>query len=117
MGYQLTDQCIVPAKLLVTGTCGFSVDIQLLELFRHAHENGCRFCTMVFQYISLAKREWLAEYCPGRWIGRGPEAPVSWPRRSPDFILVDFYLCSSMKNAVYDETVTPEGNLGNTYSL
>jgi hypothetical protein len=24
-----------------------------------------------------------SEYYPGRWIGRGREAPVSWPARSP----------------------------------
>jgi hypothetical protein len=29
--------------------------------------------------------QWPSENYPGRWIGRGHEAPISWPTRSPVF--------------------------------
>jgi hypothetical protein len=40
--------------------------------------------------FSLAAREGLGRHSAGRCIGRGPEAPVSWPPRSPDLDSIDF---------------------------
>jgi hypothetical protein len=54
-------------------------------------------CMMVLQHSSLAVREWLGRHYPGHCIGRGPEAPASWPPRSPDIDSIDFYLWSSIK--------------------
>jgi hypothetical protein len=55
--------------------------------------------------LGLAVREWLGCHYPGRWIGRGPEAPVSWPPRSPDLKPIDCYLWGSMRQAVYANIV------------
>jgi hypothetical protein len=37
-------------------------------------------------------RQWLSKNYPGRWIGCGREAPVSWPTRPPDLNPLDFKL-------------------------
>nr|CAI5840635.1 unnamed protein product [Callosobruchus analis] len=32
------------------------------------------------------------EHYPGKWIGRGADAPIQWPPRSPDLTPCDFFL-------------------------
>jgi hypothetical protein len=43
-------------------------------------------------------RQWLSEICPGRWIGRGCESPVSWP--APNSKPLDFVLWGHLKTMV-----------------
>jgi hypothetical protein len=56
-------------------------------------------------HFSLAVREWLGRHSAGRWIGRVPEEPVSWPPQSPDLNLIGVYSWGSTQNAVYANTV------------
>jgi hypothetical protein len=66
-------------------------------MFRCGH-NGYGFYTMMLQHISV----WLfGRHYLGRWISRGPYAPVSLPPRPPDLNPIDFYLKDCVKNAVY----------------
>jgi hypothetical protein len=44
------------------------------------------------QYYGHEVRRWLSGNYPGRSIGRGREAPVSWPARSPDLNPLYFLL-------------------------
>jgi len=48
-------------------------------------------------------REYLNEYFPNRWLGRG--GPVSWAPRSPDLTPLDYYLWDHMKTLVYETKV------------
>ncbi|KAJ8962740.1 hypothetical protein NQ318_001138, partial [Aromia moschata] len=36
-----------------------------------------------------------------RWIGRGNDAPISWPPRSPDLNPCDFFIWGDLKQKVY----------------
>lgn len=56
-------------------------------------------------YLSLTVREWLGRHAPGRWIGRGPEAPVSWPPQSADLNPLRLLLTGFHENAVYANIV------------
>ena len=61
-------------------------------------------------HFSHSVREWLQDQYPRRWIGRGHEAPVVWPPRSPDLNPIDFYLWGHLKGIVYATDVdTQEG--------
>lgn len=46
-------------------------------------------------------RDWLNDNFPNRWIGRGIDAPISWPARSPDLNPLDFSIWGYMKSRVY----------------
>lgn len=35
-------------------------------------------------YFAVHVREYLNQGYPNRWIGRGHDAPIRWPPRSPD---------------------------------
>lgn len=59
-------------------------------------------------HYTVNVRQWLHEHFPGRWIGRGQDAPIAWPPRSPDLNPCDFYLWSHLKGLVYS---TPVDNL------
>ena len=48
----------------------------------------------------------LDEMFPKRWIDRGSR--VTWPARSPDMTLLDFFLWGAMKNVVYETLVDSE---------
>lgn len=47
-------------------------------------------------------REWLHENFPERWIGRGADAPIHWPPRSPDLNPLDYVVWSYAKQKVYE---------------
>lgn len=60
-------------------------------------------------HFSLEVRRFLSNRFPRRWIGRGQEAPINWPARSPDLNMLDFYFWGYMKTKVYATHVrTPE---------
>lgn len=42
-------------------------------------------------HFSLEVRRYLNMVYPNRWIGRGHDAPVKWPPRSPDLTPCDFF--------------------------
>lgn len=52
-------------------------------------------------HYSLQVRQCLSRRFPGRWIGRGADAPISWPARSPDLNPIDFCFWGVMKDKVY----------------
>lgn len=62
-------------------------------------------------HFSRAVRMWLHETFPERWIGRGDDAPVKWPPRSPDMNPLDFFFWGAMKAAVYKQNVDTEEQL------
>jgi hypothetical protein len=68
-------------------------------------------------HFSLTVRQWLGRHYSGYWIGRGPDAPVPWPPRSPDLNSVDLYLWGSIKNAVHANIVDTESIFGNAYRM
>ena len=57
-------------------------------------------------------REYLNEYFPNRWLGRG--GPAAWPPRSPDLTPLDYYLWGHMKTLVYETKVESTAALSNT---
>ncbi|KAJ8958843.1 hypothetical protein NQ318_019606 [Aromia moschata] len=50
-------------------------------------------------------REYLNEQLTGRCIGRGNDAPISWPPRSPDSNPCDFFIWGDLKQNVYSHVV------------
>ncbi|EZA55737.1 hypothetical protein X777_04156 [Ooceraea biroi] len=54
-------------------------------------------------------RAMLNEIFPNRWIGRG--GPISWPARSSDITLLDYFLRGTLKNIVYQERPTTPENM------
>ncbi|KAJ8949642.1 hypothetical protein NQ318_010058 [Aromia moschata] len=58
-------------------------------------------------------REYLNEQFPGRWIGRGNDAPISWPLRSPDLNPCDFFIWGDLKQKVYSVSIENEEQLWN----
>jgi len=53
-------------------------------------------------HFARAVRNYLNETFAGRWIGRGQEAPIQWPARSPDLTPCDFFLWGALKTQVYE---------------
>ena len=49
-------------------------------------------------HFTLNVRNYLHQHYPNRWIGRGNDAPVNWPPRSPDLTPLDYFLCGVSKN-------------------
>ena len=58
-------------------------------------------------------RQHLNRNYPDRWIGRGNDAPVRWPPRSPDITPMDFYLWGAVKQKVYATPVDNQIELWN----
>lgn len=56
-------------------------------------------------HYSREVRNFLGEQFPERWIGRGAEAPIKWPARSPDLNPLDFCFWGYMKEKVYSVQV------------
>uniref|UniRef100_V5I843 Transposable element Tc3 transposase n=1 Tax=Anoplophora glabripennis TaxID=217634 RepID=V5I843_ANOGL len=52
-------------------------------------------------HSTVVVRRWLNLNYPNRWIGRGNEAPISWPARSPDLTPMDFFFWGHIKSIVY----------------
>ncbi|KAJ8951360.1 hypothetical protein NQ318_009296 [Aromia moschata] len=48
-----------------------------------------------------------------RWIGRGNDAPISWPPRSPDLNPCDFFIWGDLKQKVYSVSIENEEQLWN----
>ena len=49
-------------------------------------------------------RGYLNQFLPGRWIGRATNADntfCTWPPRSPDLTVCDFFLWGYIKDSVY----------------
>lgn len=62
-------------------------------------------------HFNLQCRQWLNEHFPNRWIGRGHDAAINWPPRSPDLNPMDFNVWGQMKQKVYSEAVDNEQQL------
>jgi hypothetical protein len=62
-------------------------------------------------HFARAVRNHLNEVFPNRWIGRGQEAPVLWPPRSPDLNPLDFGVWGAMKDFVYMVSIQNEQHL------
>lgn len=58
-------------------------------------------------------REFLNQHYPGKWMGRGEDAPIQWPPRSPDLNPCDFFLWGALKTKVYQVQVDNIGQLWN----
>lgn len=54
-------------------------------------------------HFSVAVRNYLNEWLPDRWFGRGSEFP--WPPRSPDLNPLDFFFWGHIKSLVYKEEI------------
>ncbi|KAJ8932535.1 hypothetical protein NQ318_014937, partial [Aromia moschata] len=50
---------------------------------------------------AVTVRNWLNSEFNEHWIGR--DGPILWPPRSPDLIILDFYLWGHLKQIVYRE--------------
>ncbi|KAJ8937998.1 hypothetical protein NQ318_015495 [Aromia moschata] len=59
-------------------------------------------------------REYLNEQFPGRWIGRGNDAPISWPPRAPDLNPYDIFIWGDLKQKVYSVCIENEEQLWNS---
>lgn len=55
-------------------------------------------------HFSIIARQWLDHHMPQRWIGR--RGAHEWPPRSPDLSMLDFWLWSYVKDAVYSQSYT-----------
>lgn len=62
-------------------------------------------------HFSVDVREYLHEQYPNRWIGRGDDAPVQWPPRSPDLNMCDFFLWGALKTEIYKTPVNTREEL------
>lgn len=62
-------------------------------------------------HYSRQCRRWLNEHFPNRWIGRGNDAPINWPPRSPDLNPMDFTVWGQMKEKVYSVAINNEEQL------
>lgn len=62
-------------------------------------------------HYSLDVRQYLHDQYPNRWIGRGNDAPVRWPPRSPDLNMCDFFLWGALKTEIYKTTVNTREEL------
>lgn len=53
--------------------------------------------------FALIVREWLNNYLPHRWIGRGGPFDLNfpWPPRSPNLTVCDFFLWGYVEEKVY----------------
>lgn len=56
-------------------------------------------------HFTRAVRMWLHQKFPNRWIGRGADAPIHWPARSPDLNPLDFTVWSYLKSKVYSSEI------------
>lgn len=54
-------------------------------------------------------RTTLNEMFPNRWIRRS--GPISWPARSPDITLLDYFLWGTLKIIVYQDRPTTSKNM------
>lgn len=62
-------------------------------------------------HFSVNVRNYLNQVYPNKWIGRGNDAPVNWPPRSPDLTPCDFFLWGHIKSVVYKTPVANEAQL------
>ncbi|XP_066148942.1 uncharacterized protein [Euwallacea fornicatus] len=62
-------------------------------------------------HFALNVRNHLNQQYPNKWIGRGNDAPVKWPPRSPDLNPMDYFLWGHLKSMVYMTTVDNEEQL------
>nr|CAI5818536.1 unnamed protein product [Callosobruchus analis] len=64
-------------------------------------------------HFTRAVRNHLHEHYPGKWIGRGADAPIQSPPRSPDLTPCDFFLWGAIADKVYKERIDTEQQLWN----
>lgn len=62
-------------------------------------------------HFALNVRNYLNQQYPNKWIGRGNDAPVNWPPRSPDMTPMDYFLWGTLKEMVYSRSVNTEEEL------
>lgn len=55
-------------------------------------------------HITNPVRNWLDQNFPNQWIGRF--GPIPWAPRSPDLNPLDFFLWGSLKNKVFQNSIT-----------
>lgn len=56
-------------------------------------------------------RNHLHTQFPNKWIGRGADAPINWPPRSPDLNICDSFLWGALKTKVYAGVINTEAEL------
>ncbi|KAJ8934968.1 hypothetical protein NQ318_007175 [Aromia moschata] len=87
----------------------------LPDLFHDLPLNLCN--QMYFMHDGVpphfARKRILNEKFPGRFIGRGNDAPISWPPRSPDLNPCDFFIWGDLKQKVYSVSIENEEQLWN----
>jgi hypothetical protein len=120
IGYHLIAPCILPAKLNGPRYLRF-LHRHLLQLLEDVSLRTRQQMWFLHDaapaHFTLAVQGWLGRRYLGRWIGRGPEAPVPWPPRSPDFTSDKLLLVVFQENAVYTTFLTPKSNFGNAYRI
>lgn len=62
-------------------------------------------------HFALNVRAFLNRHYPNRWIGRGEDAPIKWPARSPDLTPCDFFVWGTLKTNVYKTPVATRAEL------
>ncbi|KAJ8960841.1 hypothetical protein NQ318_020137 [Aromia moschata] len=62
-----------------------------------------------FFHHAVTVRNWLNSVFNEHWIGR--DGPILWPPRSPDLIILDFYLWGRLKQIVYRESLENDEQL------
>lgn len=83
--------------------------LMLQEFFRPQMEEQDDMDNFMFMqdgappHWSRAVRDFLDEWLPNRWVGRG--GPIAWPARSPDLTPCDFFLWSFVRQHVYRDPV------------
>jgi len=62
-------------------------------------------------HYTVGVRNHLHHQFAHRWIGRGADAPINWPARSPDLNLCDTFLWGTLKNKVYSSPINDYNDL------
>lgn len=68
-------------------------------------------------HFALNVRNFLNGQYPGRWIGRGHDAPIRWPPRSPDLNPCDFFIWGALKTKVYEVPINNVEQLWNRIQI
>lgn len=64
-------------------------------------------------HFARTVRNYLNAQFAGMWIGRGQEAPIHWPPRSPDLNPCDFFIWGALKTKVYEVQINNPEQLWN----
>ena len=64
-------------------------------------------------HFTINVREHLNQQFSNKWIGRGNDAPIRWPPRSPDLNICDSFLWGALKTEVYSTAINTKNELWN----